>query len=123
MTPNTATPSRLLWAVRILLLLAFGAAGSAKLAGVPMMVATFEQIGVGQWFRYVTGGIEVGAALLLLWTPGAWVAAALLTATMGGATLAHLFLIPGSPIPALVLGALSALLAVRLRPAWVQFSR
>ena len=29
----------------------------AKLPGVEMMVGTFDAIGVGQWFRYVTGAI------------------------------------------------------------------
>jgi len=30
-------------------------AGGSKLAGVPAMVSLFDQVGVGQWFRYVTG--------------------------------------------------------------------
>ena len=54
---------------KALLTLAFVAAGLAKLAGADMMVATFDAIGVGQWFRYVTGAIELGAAVLL-WVPG-----------------------------------------------------
>ena len=29
------------------------------------MVAMFDQIGLGQWFRFVTGTVEVGAALAL----------------------------------------------------------
>jgi putative oxidoreductase len=41
--------------------------GGAKLIGRPDMVALFRDIGVGQWFRYVTGTMEVtGAALLVL---------------------------------------------------------
>jgi putative oxidoreductase len=34
-----------------------------------MMVQTFEAVGVGQWFRYVTGIIEIGGAALL-WARG-----------------------------------------------------
>ena len=60
------TQNRIFWGIRIVLALAFAAAGAAKLAGVPQMVATFEAIGFGQWFRYVTGGIEVVGAILLL---------------------------------------------------------
>ncbi len=45
--------NRAIWGVRILLALAFGAAGSAKLAGVEQMVATFEAIG---WGRDATTG-------------------------------------------------------------------
>ena len=51
----------LLLALKGLVALAFAAAGLAKLAGVDMMVATFDAIGVGQWFRYVTGIIELGS--------------------------------------------------------------
>lgn len=90
--------------LRGLLTLAFVAAGGAKLAGVEMMVGTYDAIGVGQWFRYLTGALEVGAAILL-WLPGKQVlAAALLGATMVGAVLAHLFILGPSAVPAVVLG-------------------
>jgi len=94
--------------LRALLTLAFVAAGGAKLAGVPDMIVVFDGVGVGQWFRYVTGAIEVGAAILL-WVPGFQaLAAALLGATMVGAVFTHLFLIGGSAIPAVVLGLICA---------------
>lgn len=97
-------------AVRVLLTLAFAAAGLSKLLGVEMMVATFDAIGVGQWFRYLTGLIEVGSAVLL-WVPGLQViGAGLLLCTMICATLAHLFVLGPSAVPALILGALSAVL-------------
>ena len=55
--------------LRILLSIAFLGAGGAKLAGVDMMVMTFDQIGWGQGFRYLTGAIEViGVALLVVAT-------------------------------------------------------
>lgn len=95
--------------IRVLLTLAFLAAGLAKLAGVQMMIDTFDAVGVGQWFRYVTGIIEVGAAVLL-WVPGLQaVAAGLLVCTMIGATIAHLTVLPSPAIPAVVLGVLSAI--------------
>ena len=61
-----------------------------------MMVETFDAIGLGQWFRYLTGLIEVGGAVLL-WVPRrqAW-GAALLGATMIGAVLANLVVL-GAP--------------------------
>ena len=55
-----------LWVLQILTAAAFLVAGFATLSGQPMMVETFEKVGVGQWFRYVTGAIEVGSAILLL---------------------------------------------------------
>lgn len=90
--------------LRVLLTLAFVGAGGAKLAGVEMMVGTFDAIGVGQWFRYVTGAIEIGAAVLL-WLPTRQVlAAAILGGTMVGAVLAHLLILGPSAVPAIVLG-------------------
>jgi putative oxidoreductase len=94
---------------------AFVAAGFAKLSGQEMMVQTFEAVGVGQWFRYVTGVIEVVAAVLL-WVGGMqFVGAGLLTCTMAGAALAHLVIIGPSAVPALVLGVLSAIVAYHYR--------
>ena len=94
--------------VKVLLTLAFVAAGFAKLSGAEMMVQTFEAVGVGQWFRYVTGIIEIGAPILL-WVKGRqWIGAGLLTATMIGAVLAHIFILGPSLVPAFVLGLLAA---------------
>lgn len=101
--------------IRALVSAAFLAAGLAKLAGVAMMVATFETIGWGQWFRYLTGIIEVGAAVLL-WVPGMRALAALaLVCTMIGAVIAHLAVLGPSPLPAAVLGVLAGLLLWRER--------
>lgn len=101
--------------IRVILTLAFLAAGSAKLAGAEMMVATYETIGVGQWFRYLTGIIEVGSAILLF-IPGKQVwGAALLACTMIGAVLAHLFILGPGSLPAIVLGVLSGVVLFAYR--------
>ena len=111
---NDQRPSRAknvaLWALQILTAAAFLLAGFATLSGRPMMVETFDKVGVGQWFRYVTGGIEVVSAVLLLIPRLTPVGAALLVCTMTGAVLTHLVLIGGSPVPALVLGCFAALI-------------
>ncbi|UUZ71173.1 DoxX family protein [Polaromonas sp. P1(28)-8] len=107
---------RIVWGIRILLALAFGAAGIAKLTGVPQMVQVFDAIGVGQWFRYVTGIVEVGGAVLLLVPATGFLGGLLLAVTMAGAVATHLLLIGGSPVAALALGLLSAFVAWRLRP-------
>ena len=92
--------------IRTLLTLAFIGAGGAKLVGVEMMVATFDQIGFGQWLRYLTGLIEVAGAVLL-WMPRKQViGAALLGGTMVGAVLTHLLILGPSAAPAIVLGLL-----------------
>jgi hypothetical protein len=99
-----------LWVLQVLTAVAFLAAGFTKLSGQPMMVETFEKVGVGQWFRYLTGGIEVASAVLLLIPRLAAVGAALLVGTMAGAVLSHLLILGGSPVPALVLGCLAGLI-------------
>jgi uncharacterized membrane protein YphA (DoxX/SURF4 family) len=112
------------WLLQVLLAVAFGAAGSLKLIGAPEMIALFDGIGAGQWFRYVTGAVEVVIAILLL-VPGLAVFGALLAVpTMLGAVATHLFLVGGSPFPAFVLLSLSAVVlwlrreqAYRLMPA------
>ena len=109
-----ATMQRIVWGIRIVLALAFLAAGGLKLAGVAAMVELFDKIGAGQGFRLIVGAIEVfGAALVLIprtGLPGAlW-----LGGTMVGAVGTHLFLIGGSPVPAIVLGLLCAFVAWRL---------
>jgi uncharacterized membrane protein YphA (DoxX/SURF4 family) len=105
---NTTTTRWALLAIRGLLTAAFLAAGLSKLAGAEMMVATFDTIGVGQWFRYVTGLIEVVAAILL-WVPGLQaLAAGALLCTMIGAVIAHLTVLGPSAVPAMVLGVLAA---------------
>ena len=100
-----------LWVVKGLLALAFVAAGSAKLYGVPMLVEEFQHIGLGQWFRYVTGGLEIFGAILLLLPQRALFGALLLICIMIGATITHLFVIGGSPVPAIVLLTLNAVVA------------
>jgi putative oxidoreductase len=96
-----------LWALKGLLTLVFLAAGGAKLAGAPMMVATFEAIGFGQWFRYLTGGLEVICAIALIVPAYSGLAALLLAPTMVGASIAHMVAVPGPAMPALVLLALN----------------
>lgn len=102
--------------VQIVLSLAFLAAGIAKLVGAEMMVQTFETIGWGQWFRYVTGIIEVLGALMI-WLKGMqFLGAALLTCTLIGAVVAHLTVLGPSALPAAVLGVLAAYMAWHFRP-------
>jgi hypothetical protein len=79
-------------------------AGGSKLLGAPAMVGLFDAIGIGQWFRYLTGLIEVGSALALLVPSFAVFGALALVPTMIGAIVVHLFIVGGSPaLPAILL--------------------
>jgi putative oxidoreductase len=100
-----------LWTVQIAAAALFLFVGSLKLAGAPMLVALFDAIGIGQWFRYLTGSIEVVSAILLLIPSLAFYGALLLVPTMVGAVLTHLFIVGGNPAPAAVLLAAAATIA------------
>jgi uncharacterized membrane protein YphA (DoxX/SURF4 family) len=103
--------------VQIALALAFVMAGSAKLSGEPVMLAMFEKLGLGQWFCYLTGGIEVASAILLLIPKFVAFGALLLCATMIGAVITHLLVIGGNAtVPAVQL-VLSAFVAWKRIPA------
>ena len=90
-----------LWVVQIGLAAMFLMAGGSKLMAAPTMVALFDAIGWGQWFRYVTGAIETSAAVALLIPSAAVYGALLLILTMIGAIATNLFL-GQSVIPPLV---------------------
>jgi uncharacterized membrane protein YphA (DoxX/SURF4 family) len=100
-----------LWILQILGAAMFLMAGGNKLAGNEQMVGMFEAIGVGQWFRYLTGAIEVLSAILLLIPRFSGIGALLLIPTMIGAILTHLFIVGGSPAVPIVLLVLMAIVA------------
>jgi putative oxidoreductase len=109
---ESVRPSRRIgaWTLQGIVAAAFLAAGLAKLAGAPFMVGIFEQIGLGQWFRIVTGVVEVTGAVALL-VPGlASIGGLWLGGTMVGAVATHLFVLHTSPAAAVVLGLLNAVI-------------
>jgi putative oxidoreductase len=97
--------------VQIALAGMFLLAGGSKLLGAPAMVALFNSIGIGQWFRYVTGTIEVVGAVLLFVPSLALFGALALAATMVGAIITHLFFVGGNPAVPIVLLAATTTIA------------
>lgn len=93
-----------LWIPQILTAAVFLMAGFIKLSGDPTMIESFDRIGLGQWFRYLTGAIEIVSALLLLLVPRLIpIGALLLICTMFGAIAAHLFVFGDSPLVPVIL--------------------
>jgi putative oxidoreductase len=88
--------------IELILAAVFALVGGAKLFGRPDMVALFRDIGFGQWFRYVTGTVEVTGAALLIIPLLSGGAAILLGAVMIAATLIELLLLHRPPVAALV---------------------
>ena len=104
------------WALQVVSAVLFLFSGTLKLTGAPMMVQMFGAIGLGQWFRYFTGGLEVISAVLLLVPSLARIGALALAITMVGAILTHLFIIGGNPaVPIALLAATTTIAWVRSR--------
>jgi len=104
------------WVLQGLAALAFLGAGGSKLAGALAMVEMFAQLGMGQWFRYLTGALEVIGAVALLFPKAAFYGAVLLAAVMVGAIVAHLTVLGGNPTPPLVLLLVVGAIAYIKRP-------
>src|SRR6201996_1523607 len=121
---TTRTPRRIgSWVLQGVVAAAFFAAGTAKLVGADYMVELFNEIGVGQWFRYLTGAVEVAGALAL-GAPGLiWLGGLGLGTTMSFAVLPPVFVLHTSPVPAIVLGALNALIVYLRRDEIASFVR
>src|SRR5689334_23475947 len=106
-----------LWLLTIVSAAMLFLSGVMKLAGVQMQVDLFAALGIGQWFRYATGLLEVGGAIGLFVPAVASYAALLLATVMVGAIATHLFIIGGNPlIPFL-------LLVATLTIAWLRRER
>jgi putative oxidoreductase len=104
------------WIAQIISAGMFLFAGGLKIGGAAEMVKLFGAIGIGQWFRYVTGLIEVTSGLLLLVPSLAFFGAIALMATMVGAIFTHLFVVGGNPAVPVALLAMTALVAWMRRP-------
>ena len=94
--------AQLAWVLQISLGLTYLVAGISKLMGNAAMLALFQAVGFGQWFRYAVGATETTGGVLLFTPSWSGVAAVALAPLMVGA-IATGFLVHGeSPVPATV---------------------
>jgi uncharacterized membrane protein len=100
-----------LWALQALLALMFAMAGLAKVFGDSAMVEMFATIGIGQWFRYLVGALEIAGAIGVLVPRLSGLAALGLVCLMAGAILTNLFVLGTSLLLPAVLMVVSALVA------------
>jgi putative oxidoreductase len=108
-----------IWTLRIFLGLIFLFVGTTKLTGTGNTVEYFTAIGWGQWFRYLTGTLDIVGAILLFFPRWTSYGAILLTCSVGIGTLISLTTLRGNPtwgtpimvLVPLVLTALTATLA------------
>lgn len=84
----------LAWVLQGLLALMFVMAGVQKIAGSKMHTEAFKKWRLPQWFRVVTGIVELGAAILLIvgfWNnTAALIGAAILIVVGIGGVMTHL---------------------------------
>jgi uncharacterized membrane protein YphA (DoxX/SURF4 family) len=112
MTTNGGRAANLaLWALQAILALQFAMAGLAKLGGDASMVEMFATIGIGQWFRYLVGALEIAGAVGVLIPRLSGLAALGLVCLMVGAAITNVAVLGASPLLPIVLLVMGALVA------------
>lgn len=101
------------WAMRLSAGVLFVSVGLGKFETDSQWVRLFAEVGFGDWFRFLTGVLQVLGGLLLF-APQTMRAGAVLTgSTMAGAILVHMFVldtgIGGAIIPAGLLAFVAAI--------------
>jgi len=81
------------WGPRLGVAMLFLGVGWAKFSPEGIWVRIFAAIGFGQWFRLLTGVLQIGGALLVLIPRTAWIGATVLSCTMLGAAFVQLFVL------------------------------
>jgi len=96
-----------LWVLRGLMAFVFIATGMMKLFAMPMLVDDFNRLGLGLWFMYFTGALEVIGGVAVLaprWSP--WAALLLLGPIDIGAFITQLTVFHHDWIHPIVFGAM-----------------
>jgi putative oxidoreductase len=75
------------WILRLAVAAMFISIGRSKFDASSMWVKLFEQIGFGQWFRRLTGTLQIAGAILVLIPRTFVIGIALLACTMAGAAV------------------------------------
>lgn len=113
---RSADPGWAIALLSLLLALVFLAAGYARLEGWAQLFAAFGDIGTGEDLRQAGAMLEIAGGLGLLVGAVRFYAAILLALAMAGSALSHLFVTGGDPIPAIVLLALTGMVAYATSP-------
>lgn len=94
----------ILWGLQVICALIFLFTGGLKMVGNRSMIYIFDMIGLGQWYRYLTGAIELAGSALIVTTTLSGFGALLLICVVLGAIIIHTFILHDSPaVPILLL--------------------
>jgi putative oxidoreductase len=99
------------WILRLAVAAVFLSLGAAKFGTDSMWVKLFDQIGFGQWFRYLTGVLQVTGAALVLVPRMFLIGIGILACTMAGAMMAWIVRL-GAPGNAIIPGAILVALVI-----------
>ena len=108
--PNSRAKVIGIWVLRVLIAALFISAAVMKLSGQPMMVAEFDMVGLGQWFRYLTGTLELIGGIGILIPRFSVLSAILLLLVDIGAFVAQVSVLHMDWVHTIVIGAVIALL-------------
>ena len=81
------------WILRLAVCGVFVSVGATKFESHSMWVTIFDRIGFGDWFRYLTGALQMTGGVLFLIPRTTYAGAVLAGGTMVGAVVAHLFIL------------------------------
>ncbi|SCG61343.1 DoxX-like family protein [Micromonospora halophytica] len=95
------------WALQILLGFAIAGGGLLKLTGDPTMVEMFDDIGAGQWLRFVVGALEVAGGVGLVIPRVRALAALGLLLLLLGAAVVNVTVLDTGPLSALAFAAVA----------------
>lgn len=119
---GTRTASTIaLWVLRATMAGLFLFAGVMKLAGQPMMIAEFNQIGLGQWFRLFTGALELICGIGVLLPRFSLFAALVLLVVDAGAFVAQVTTLHTDWIHTIVIGLILGALIYLQRGTFGRF--
>jgi putative oxidoreductase len=110
------TASIVAWALQVPLALLIAGGGAAKLSGDLAMVEMFDQIGAGQWLRFLVGVLEVLGGVGLFVPRLRALAALGLFVLLVSATAINLAVLHTSPFASLALAAVAGAITLLRRP-------
>ena len=93
------------WLPRLVVALLFVFVGNGKFSAHSQWIEIFDRIGLGQWFRYFTGALQIAGGILVMVPRTFPFGILMLASTMLGAMAAWVFFL-GAPFNALIPGAL-----------------
>ncbi len=104
--PSTSRATGIaIWVLRVIVGGLFLFAAYMKLSGQQMMIDEFGTVGLGQWFRYFTGLLELAGGILVLIPAWSLIGALIVLVVDIGAFFAQVFVIRMDFIHTIVIGA------------------